>query len=229
MLSAFVSLQDIQRIKEAETFLWLLTTTAVTFNLYFVAVERYFATVRSLRYSVTITTNRLLVADAVMWVFAVLFAAVSFYLTYHDLTNLWITGSFVIFLLPLVILSFCYLRIFQTVKARSEQRKGDLKPETVVPLNPAHVEVADQEELKNTKAALTFAVISAIFLILFLPTLVINFMGIALKRQCHHIKLNTAWFWVVTVSYTSSAINPLIYAVGMKDYRQAAKRLLRRS
>lgn len=228
-LSAFVTLQDIQRIKEAESFLWLLTTTAVTFSLCFVAIERYFAIVHPISYPAKITTTRLFVAATVMWIFAVLFAAVSFYLTYHELTKLWITASVVTFLLPLAILSFCYLRIYKTVKSLSEQKKRETTLEPTAGDSSPPVEVADEERLKNTKAAVTFAVISAIFVALFLPTLVVNFMGEIVKRQCHRIKLNTAWFWVVTVSYTSSAINPLIYAIRMRDFRQAAKRLFSRS
>lgn len=228
-LSAFVTLQDIQRIKEAESFLWLLTTTAVTFSLCFVAIERYFAIVHPISYPAKITTTRLFVSATVMWIFAVLFAAVSFYLTYHELTKLWITASVVTFLLPLAILSFCYLRIYKTVKSLSEQKKRETTLEPTAGDSSPPVEVADEERLKNTKAAVTFAVISAIFVALFLPTLVVNFMGEIVKRQCHRIKLNTAWFWVVTVSYTSSAINPLIYAIRMRDFRQAAKRLFSRS
>lgn len=228
-LSAFVTLQDIQRIKEAESFLWLLTTTAVTFSLCFVAIERYFAIVHPISYPAKITTTRLFVSATVMWIFAVLFAAVSFYLTYHELTKLWITASVVTFLLPLAILSFCYLRIYKTVKSLSEQKKRETTLEPTAADGAPPVEVADEERLKNTKAAVTFAVISAIFVALFLPTLVVNFMGEIVKRQCHRIKLNTAWFWVVTVSYTSSAINPLIYAIRMRDFRQAAKRLFSRS
>ena len=228
-LSAFVTLQDIQRIKEAESFLWLLTTTAVTFSLCFVAIERYFAVGHPISYPAKITTTRLFVAATVMWIFAVLFAAVSFYLTYHELTKLWITASVVTFLLPLAILSFCYLRIYKTVKSLSEQKKRETTLEPTAGDSSPPVEVADEERLKNTKAAVTFAVISAIFVALFLPTLVVNFMGEIVKRQCHRIKLNTAWFWAVTMSYTSSAINPLIYAIRMRDFRQAAKRLFSRS
>lgn len=49
-LSGFVSLQEIQELKNAETFVWLLTTTVTTFNLCFVAVDRYVAIIRPLRY-----------------------------------------------------------------------------------------------------------------------------------------------------------------------------------
>ena len=250
-LSAFITLQDVQRIKETETFLWLLTTTAVTFSLCFVAIERYFAIIYPITYPLKITKLRLMTAAAVMWIFAILFAAVSFYLTYQDLTKLWITGSFVTFLLPLAILLFCYLRIYKAARSLGELKKREIPLEPVGPDTTAlgcqgnpplpkesadsgneiepQVEVVTQEQLKNTKAAVTFAAISVIFAVLFFPTLVVNFMGITLKRQCHRIKLNRAWFWAVTVSYTSSAINPIIYATRMKDFRQATKKLLCRS
>ncbi|KAL9965953.1 hypothetical protein ACROYT_G029827, partial [Oculina patagonica] len=84
-LSGFVSLQEIQELKNAETFVWLLTTTVTTFNLCFVAIDRYIAIIHPLRYSGVVTTNRLFRAVVCMWIFAVLFAAISFYLPYNDL------------------------------------------------------------------------------------------------------------------------------------------------
>lgn len=40
-LSGFVSLQEIQELKNAETFVWLFTTTVTTLSLCFVAIDRY--------------------------------------------------------------------------------------------------------------------------------------------------------------------------------------------
>lgn len=218
-LSGFASLQKIQEIKNAETFVWLLTTTVMTFNLCFVAADRYVAILHPLRYPEVITTNRLLWAIACMWIFAVLFASVPFYLPHNDLPKLWIAGSFVTFFLPLAILFFCYCRIYLVVKEQNSRLK---KRPTFEQSTPS------AEKLKNRKVATTFAILTGVFVALFLPTLVVNFLGMALQRQCHIIKLNMAWFWAAAVSYTSSAINPWIYAIRMPDFKRAINTLLKR-
>ena len=216
-LSGFVSLQEIQELKNAETFVWLLTTTVTTFNLCFVAIDRYVAIIRPLRYPEIITPSRCFGAVICMWIFAVLFSTIGFYLPYSDLPKLWIIGSFVTFFLPLGVLLYCYFRIYLVAKEQNFQWKRQ-----------ATFECSPQvaEELKNRKAALTFAIITGLFTALFLPTLVVNFVAIAVKGRCHRTRINIAWFWVAAVSYTSSAINPWIYAIRFTNFKQAVKHLL---
>lgn len=217
-LSGFVSLQEIQELKNAETFVWLFTTSITTLSLCLVAIDRYVAISQPLLYPRILTTKRFFLATMCIWIFAVLFSALSFCLPYSDLPKLWIIGSIVTFLLPLGVLVFCYCRIYLAAKAHISRWK------TRQPTLDGSTRSAD--ELRNTKAALTFAIITGLFAALFLPTLVVNFVGIALQRHCHRIWLNIAWFWAAALSYTSSVINPWIYAIRMANFKKALKQLL---
>jgi len=219
-LSGFVSLQEIQGLKNAETFVWLLTTTVTTFNLCFVAADRYVAIIHPLRYPEVITTKRLFWAIICMWIFALIFATIPFYLPYSDLPKLWIAGSLVTFFFPLAVLFFCYCRIYLVVKEQNSR----LKRQPTFDCSKPSV-----EKLKNRKVAITFAIMTGVFVALFLPTLVVNFLSMALQRQCHIVKLNIAWFWAAVVSFSSSAINPWIYAIRMTDFKRAITALFSRA
>ena len=181
-LSGFVSLQEIQELKDAETFIWLLTTTVTTFNLCFVALDRYVAIIRPLRYPSEVTTQRFLKTIISMWIFAVLFSTISFYIPLSDLPKLWIIGSFVTFLFPFGLLLFCYFRIYAIARAQNSRWKQQ-------PTFHRSAQVA--EGLKNRKAAVTFAIITGLFVALFLPTLVINFVAISLEGRCHKISIRS--------------------------------------
>ena len=67
-LSGFVSLQEIQELKNAETFVWLFTTTITTLSLCFVAIDRYVAISRPLLYAHILTTNRFFLATMCIWI-----------------------------------------------------------------------------------------------------------------------------------------------------------------
>ena len=216
-LSGFVSLQEIQGLKNGETAIWLLTTTVSTFNLCSVAIDRYIAIIHPLRYPQIITKQRVLWTAICTWIFAILFSTISFYLPYNDLPKLWIIGSFVTFFLPLGVLLFCYFRVYIVAKAQNSLWKRQ---------RSFHCSARTVENLKNRKAAVTFAIITGLFVALFLPTLVVNFVAILLKGHCHRIRINIAWFWVAAVSYSSSAINPWIYSIRMTEFRRAIKQLL---
>ena len=180
-LSGFVSLQEIQGLKNAETAIWLLTTTVSTFNLCSVAIDRYIAIIHPLRYPEIITKKRVLWTAICTWIFAILFSTISFYLPYNDLPKLWIIGSFVTFFLPLGVLLFCYFRVYIVAKAQNSLWKRH---------RSFHFSARTVENLKNRKAAVTFAIITGLFLALFLPTLVVNFVAILLKGHCHRIRIN---------------------------------------
>ncbi|XP_022801430.1 histamine H2 receptor-like [Stylophora pistillata] len=216
-LCGFISLQEIQELKNAETAVWLLTTTASTFNLCFVAVDRYIAILHPLRYREIITKKRILWSVICMWIFTILFSTVSFYLPYKHLPKLWIIGSLVTFFLPLAVLLLCYYRVYNVAKAQSSWWKRH---------RTFNCPVLAAEELKHRKAAVTFAIVTGLFVFLFLPTLVVNFLAILLRGYCHRFRINIAWFWVAAISYSSSAINPWIYAIRMTDFRRAIKQIL---
>jgi uncharacterized membrane protein YgcG len=82
---------------------------------------------------------------------------------------------------------------------------------------------------RQTKAAWTAAVIIMIFVLLFLPSFVINCLQILNKDLCRMNYYQSIWAWVSFISYISSSINPWIYAIRSDEYRLAFKSIFKQN
>ncbi|XP_031574837.1 beta-4C adrenergic receptor-like [Actinia tenebrosa] len=218
-LSLMKSLRDVRAIKNAETFVWLLTVTATTYNLCAVSIDRFIAVTKPLRYHQLVTIPRCLKAIGLTWIFAIIFASASFFVPLSDIASIWITGSVTTVFVPLVIISYCYFKIWRAVQHQVNMINAVD--------NSGDSQGIARNRAKNRKAAWTFGIIILLFGILFLPSLITNFIAIEAKTQCDFFEVNRIWFWTSVTSYSSSAINPWVYTIRMQEFRGAFKKIFK--
>ena len=118
---------------------------------------------------------------------------------------------------PLLVICYCYVRIFKKVRAQS--RRIGLAP------NSSDGRRQAKESAKNRKMALTIAIIIWLFVLLFTPNFVFSVLVFVVTDPCQEMR---DWYWAVLIAFSSSAINPWIYAIRMRGFRKAMKRIVKK-
>ena len=133
----------------------------------------------------------------------------------------WIVGCTITFFIPLCVIAYCYVRIFEV--ARSQAKKIQ-----VVSVSSETGRKAAMNSIKERKIALTISIIIGLFITLWSPSFVLSSIQTFFADDCLKIKLKQRWFWTVLVAFSNSAVNPWVYALRGEEFRSTFRKLLRR-
>ena len=205
-------------IKIAENWLWIQSVITSMFNLTAISLDRYIAVTSAFRYTQVVTQRRCIFGAVFIWTFSTLFASIRFLI--HDpryLPVLWITTTIFMVFLPLIIICYCYFHIFRA--ARRQQRQIAV----LSSVNAAY----SNNILKNKKAAWTIGIIIGLFVLMWTPSLLLSFVGLAMADSCRRLELALGWDFATFLSFFSSCCNPWVYAARSREFRMAFKRVFR--
>ena len=200
----------------------LQTLTATTYSLCGVSVDRYLAIVSVFRYEMYVTSERCFRLITLIWICSFLIPLPRVFVTdqFNALPTLWLISYTVVFIIPLSGISFCYFRIYKTAKTQAQR----IACEHTVDRREA-VKI-----MKNRKATWTAAVVIGACFSLWLPSCILSFIQSLTSDECLKIRIEyCAWYWVDTLAFASSAINPWIYFLRSREFKQAFKRIFRNS
>ena len=123
---------------------------------------------------------------------------------------------------PFVVIFYCYLYIFKTAQRHGRGITGRASENTT----SAHQQA--KEKAKNHKTALTIAIIIGVFVLLFTPNFVFSVLVFTAEDFCQKMMYGRDWYWGLLVVFFSSAANPWIYAIRMREFRNAMRSVLRK-
>lgn len=195
--------------------LWIQTSVTTTFSLCVVSLDRYIAIRSALLYKQIVTRKRCYTAVAFVWIASLSFGFSRIMVTNPaTLPKLWMCVTVITILFPMILIIFCYSRI--SVVAR-EQCK------TIARQN-IHVKLVS-EGLRNRRAAKTVGFVVALFFISWFPSLTTSFIHLTTSDHCRNMRL--VWLWVELIAFSSSGINPWLYSLRNRDFRQEMNRVFR--
>lgn len=197
----------------------LQTLTATTYSLCGVSVDRYLAIVAVFRYESYVTTERCLRLIGLIWIFSFIIPLSRVFITdqFNALPTMWMFSYTVVFIIPLSGISFCYFRIYKTARAQARR----IACEHITDLRQA-IKI-----LKNRKATWTAAVVIGACFLMWLPSCILSFIQSLTSDECLKVHIDfITWFWVDTLAFASSAVNPWIYFLRTREFKQALKRVL---
>ena len=200
--------------------LWIHTTAATTLNSCCVSIDRFIAIRFPFRYQDSLTKRRCFAVIILVWLISLSLPFLMFSRERKDRKELFEFITITICLVPLLVVSFCYILIFKL--ARKQFRR--ILETTNIPDSGENMRV---RVMQNFKAIKTVGFVLSAYIITWMPSVVlqlVNFYYIKENRDglCK-VKL-VVWPWVEAIAFTSSAINPLIYYLRNSDFRRAFRR-----
>ena len=138
-----------------------------------------------------------------------------------DRKELFVSITITICLVPLLVVSFCYILIFKL--ARKQFRR--ILETTNIPDSGENIRV---RVVQNLKAIKTVGFVLSACIITWMPSVVLQLVTFYYIEEAKRCRLRKIKFvvspWVEAIAFTSSAINPLIYYFRNSDFRRAFRR-----
>ena len=233
MLTNLVSWQfREENLLQLESFFAMSSAMIIMHSLSVMSIERYIAVIHPLRYYSVVTVKRSCISIIIVWLFGFTFNSVFFALANEDLPKLWIICGLITGLFPMLVIVFCYGKIFQAARVQSRRiAVAECSVTTVHSRNEkdavTNTETARSVEAKRTKkTAWTVAIVVVVAVVLSMPVSVVSVLQIVATDLCRRRQYNRVWMWAATLSLTSSAMDPWIYAMRIREFRAFFKRTL---
>ena len=201
--------------------LWIHSTAATVFNLCCVSVDRFIAIRFPLRYQDIIMKRRCYAMIIMVWLISLFLPLCRGLLEDRSkIESLWFSLTFIIFLLPITVVTLCYFWIFKAVRKQARRMTRENRQNSDESNIPARA-------IKNYKAIKTIGFVLGAFIVSWMPSLavaVIDYFA-SINDQCFDHKLAyVVWPWIEAIALTSSAINPWIYFFRNGQFREALHR-----
>ena len=220
-----------EHLLQLESFFAMSSSMIIMHTLCVMSVERYIAVIYPLRYYSVVTGKRIFIAIVIVWFFGLMLNAVFFALDNEDLPKLWIICGALTGFFPMVIIFYSYGKILKTAREQSRRIAVAENSLSVVSRDDEST-VADAERTpgieakKAKKNAWTVAIVVLVAIVLSMPVSVVSIMQIVTTDLCRRRYYNRAWMWCASLSLTSSAMDPWIYAMRVREFKASLKRTL---
>ena len=208
--------------KQVINLLWIHSTAATVFNLCCVSVDRFIAIRFPFRYQGIITKKRCYLVIIMVWLISLFLPFTRILVDKRTKEDLWFSLTFIIFVAPITVVTFCYFWIFKVAKMQSRR------------ITRENHQNSDENNnsfrgIQNYKAVKTIGFVLGVFIVSWMPSLVVSVVDyVTANDQCIDHKLAyVVWPWIEAIAFTSSAINPWIYCFRNGEFREALRRNFR--
>ena len=207
-------------LRQVINLFWIHTTAATVFNLCCVSVNRFITICFPFRYQDFVTKQRCYAVIIMVWLIS-LFLPFSRILVDNrtKIEKLWFSLTFIIFVLPLSVVTLCYFWIFKIAMKQCRRinwqnlRRNSQENSCTV------------EAMQNHKAIKTIGFVLGVFIVSWMPSLVVSVADyVTAGDKCvDHRLVYVVWPWIEAIAFTSSSINPWIYCLRNGEFREALR------
>lgn len=226
---------------------YLVAAPLSMLNLLAVSVDRYCAITNPLHYNTLMTRKVVIITIISLWTYAILFTVIAmlgwpFYptsvhqgvCTFNVQPAYSVVSSAVNFVSPTIIMCVLYYRIYKVAHAhvrkinRRENVSHALVENTNLNINSYSKTQTERKSLKsltkNIKAAKTIALLVSGFLFCWMPYTLTSSISIFCGQSCYENISADVFTVTLLIAYTNSALNPFLYALHNRDFRESFRR-----
>lgn len=222
----------------------IMCSTASILNLCAISLDRYIHIKSPLHYETLVTPLRTCTAMSVVWLLSALISFLPIHLGWHqmgmetpsvnpyddhghyiclmELNPIYaVISSMISFYVPCIVMLLIYLRLFMFARRQVK----NIKRTTRVPATydfASQKQKQNQHKVSDHKAAITLGVIMGTFLFCWTPFFTINIVG-SFCPTCIPTVVFSVFTWL---GYFNSTLNPVIYSIFNREFRDAFKRVL---
>ena len=191
------------------------TTSGVSFAiLAAVSIDQLLALTLHLRYNTIVTVPRVFQTTIALWIFATVTVLLRFWMA-----NKWYFIAIALGFLTFFVIMISIWKIFRIVRKHQQQIKEQTIAVSHVPANTVNI-------LKCRKSAVTVLYIYGLFLIFYLPFMVL----LMIKKFVGYTRtVRIVYEYAATAVFINSCLNPVVYCWRIGEIRRAMKNFLRRS
>ncbi|XP_028838186.1 5-hydroxytryptamine receptor 2C-like [Denticeps clupeoides] len=227
-------------------YLDVLLSTSSIMHLCAISVDRYIGIRNPIKYSQFNSLNKTVVKIAMVWSVSVVLSLPVPIIGLQNQEKVFVNdkcelndklfisvGSFIAFFVPLMIMMVSYCLTVRVLRHHATflQRKE-------IPLiSPQPSDAQDGQNgkqgmasalKKETRASKVLGIVFLLFVLLWCPFFITNMvLVLCTEKTCNQAVLDKMLDIFVWVGYVSSGVNPLVYTLFNKTYRQAFCRILR--
>jgi RsiW-degrading membrane proteinase PrsW (M82 family) len=213
-------------LNKAQIFFVYFATSGSTLNVCALSIDRYIAVKWPLRYPLIMTRRKLVVTIVFLWITNLSFSFPVIVIQSSKSLPFQLTRLFLLMTIPLVIMLYCYIKIFR-ISSKQLNHVCGVHPAFEMNGNGGNFIQRNSNVMKIRKASITLAIITVVFLLSFAPCFFLS-IAVATVERCTFMSfIKKYWTWSIVLMYSSCAFNPLAYGARNTEIRVAIKRILR--
>ncbi|XDV54620.1 hypothetical protein PO909_022869 [Leuciscus waleckii] len=183
-------------------FIVFVVVSASLGNLVFISLDRYIAVSDPLRYTVRVTTDKVVCCIIINWLCSCIYSVIILYNINFNFEHV-VTDLIITFVAPSSVIMSIYMKIFCVAKHQAKV-----------------VNSVTGVSRSQRKAAKTLGIVVAVFFMCWIPYYIV--ILIEGNESTESVEFNVTC-WIV---YMNSCMNPLIYALFYKWFRISAKHIV---
>lgn len=214
----------------------IMCSTASILNLCVISLDRYLHIRNPFWYDSWMTWKKVAIIISIVWVLSLIISFVPIQLEWHkapedrgkppdenscamDLNPVYaVVSSTISFYIPLIVMLAIYMQLYVYARKTMNSIKKLNSPSER--LNNGNGKSGGGSKMSDHKAAVTLGIIVGVFLLCWLPFFIINLIAAFTEVP---VMLFSILSWL---GYVNSCLNPIIYSIFNKDFREAFRRIL---